>query len=158
MFNLKYLILLALISFCLQDKNCLVYFEKCEENDDIDDSINIGAGSVANCQYGVGNVCYRCKSGYIQSYDYTSCVQFPNCEDLEYGDNKKCSYCEDGYALSSDQSKCVKFDNCRKLEEGGAKCEECKYHFHVNKDGKCERTLCSSYDSKDVCVSCFDGY
>ena len=66
MFNLKYLILLALISFCLQDKNCLVYLETCEDKYD-----NIGAGSVANCQYGVGNMCYQCKSGYVVSHDLT---------------------------------------------------------------------------------------
>ena len=158
MFNLKYLIILALISFCFQDKNCLVYFEQCEDKYDNDDSINIGAGSVANCQYGVGNMCYQCKSGYVVSHDLTSCVQFPGCESLKYGDNTKCDYCEDGYALSSDQSKCVKFDNCIKLEEGETKCKYCKSHFHENKDGKCERTLCSSYDSKDVCMSCYNGY
>lgn len=119
----------------------------------------MGAGSVANCQYGEGNECYVCKYGYLLSDDLESCVQFPGCEDLKDGDNTKCRDCEDGYALSSDQSKCIKFEGCKKLVEGdNTKCDKCNDHFHLNKDGKCERTLCEIYDNKDVCEYCYSGY
>lgn len=161
MFNLKSLILIALITFCHQDKNCLVYFEECEPKYDINYSGSIGAGSVANCQYGVGNECYRCKSGYVDYNEGKSCVHFPGCESLTSEDKTKCSYCQYGYALTSDQTECVKFDNCNTLVDGDkTKCKTCNNYFKVDKDGKCERTLCSEYEStnSDVCSICYPGY
>lgn len=160
MFNLKSLILIVLITFCHQDKNCLVFLEECVITN-TGSSASMGAGSVANCQYGVGSNCYQCKSGYALSQDYKSCVQFSGCEYTVYGDNTKCATCSDGYALSDDKKECIKFDNCYRLVTGdNKKCDQCFDHYHPNKDGKCERTLCSVYEysNKDVCGTCFDGY
>lgn len=42
MFNLKYLLLLALISYTLQDSHCLVTVEYCEEKDDGEEKIDNG--------------------------------------------------------------------------------------------------------------------
>ena len=42
MFNLKYLLLLALISYTLQDSHCLVTVEYCEEEDDEEGKIDNG--------------------------------------------------------------------------------------------------------------------
>lgn len=86
MFNLKSLILIALITFCHKDKNCLVFLEECVITS-TGSSGSMGAGSVSNCQYGIGSNCYQCKSGYALSQDYKSCVQFSGCEYTEYGNN-----------------------------------------------------------------------
>lgn len=161
MFNLKSLVLIALITFCHQDKNCLTFIERCVTTSNTGNSGSMGAGSVANCQYGYGSQCYICKSGYARSYDGTSCVQFSGCEYTEIGDNTKCSDCLEGYVLTDNQKECIKFDNCYRLVAGdNTKCEECFDHYHPNKDGKCERTLCSHYEysNKDVCDTCFNGF
>ena len=69
MLDLKLLLLLNLLSFSLQDKNCLVKFEYCipnsgdsvpetEYKSDIDHSLN-----------GYGEECSTCEDGYALSYD-----------------------------------------------------------------------------------------
>lgn len=153
--NYQALILLSLISLCIQDKNCLVYFEYCKGKE-----VYTTTGSIDNCisysNYNNKEYCGECKSGYALSYDYTKCVSFENCNRLGSGENK-CDRCKEGYAISSD-GKCVKFDNCVELENGNnQKCKTCKDHFHPDSNGKCQRTLCSNYDG-NVCESCFEGY
>ena len=157
MSNLKYLLLMALISFSIQDDNCLINFEECYFEEEIPKT----SSSIENCidsyTYSGQEFCYKCKTGYALSYNMDQCKIFENCKYLE-SDDKKCESCEDGYALSYDQTQCIKFENCEKLEQGDKKCEECYYNFYPDKNGKCERTLCTDYDENYVCTSCYDGY
>ena len=46
MFKIQTLIFFALISFSLQDSNCLVYYEKCEEQEEA------YPVKIANCKFG----------------------------------------------------------------------------------------------------------
>ena len=157
--NFRACILLVLISLSIQDKNCLVYFEYCKDNEV---ETPVTTGSINNCilynNYDNQEHCGECKSGYAISYDSTKCISFENCYNLD-SEDKKCINCKEGYAISS-EGKCVKFDNCRELEDGNnQKCKTCvNSHFHPDSNGKCQRTLCSNYDDNDVCTSCFYGY
>ena len=64
MLNLKYLLLLTLISFSLQDSNCLINFEVCSEEDEAP----ITEGSIDNClYYDSDGTCDDCKAGYAKS-------------------------------------------------------------------------------------------
>ena len=75
-----------------------------------------------------------------------------------YAENGKCQSCEDGFAISYEKNSCISFQNCLSLEEGNKKCNQCRYYFHLNSEGKCERTLCQTYGAEDVCEECFPGY
>ena len=157
MSNLKYFLLLVLISFSLHDKNCLISYDRCLDGKD---ETPITTGSIENCQYyntyDNGATCYECKSGYVTSSDQKKCIAFPNCEGLS-DDNTKCSYCKEGYAVSNDGKSCKKFDNCMLLDVGDNKCKYCNYLYHLEENGECKRTLCINY-VKDVCQQCAEGY
>ena len=79
MLNLHLFILIALISFSIQDKNCLIYFERCKATEK---SITI-----PNC---ISNYidtyeeCRECKNGYIPSYDRKSCISLDPIEHCTY--------------------------------------------------------------------------
>ena len=77
-----------------------------------------------------------------------------HCINAEGGE---CRYCEEGFAVSYEKNKCISFQNCESLKSGNDKCNECRYYFHPNSEGKCERTLCQYYED-DVCQQCFEGY
>ena len=78
MFKLQTLILLALISFSLQDSNCLVYYQRCVEKEQ---SLKV---KIDNCKEGYLDLdgeeaCYECNSGYaIRVIDYKSCKKIEN--------------------------------------------------------------------------------
>ena len=92
---------------------------------------------------------------YPDNYEPTR-SSIPHCYDEE---NKLCLGCEDGYALSFDKKSCISFPNCEYLQQGDNKCEECEYYFHLNSEGKCERTTCLLYEDNDKdCKECFYGY
>ena len=205
MLNLKYLISLVLISFSLQDKNCLVYFERCEKRP---------STTISNCKNSYydsdGNgetteYCDECKDGYVLSNDGKNCIlivdpiqycleyysddennlecgicdtkhalsndrksctsvakQIENC--IRYsldGEGKLlCNECNNGYAFSNDGMSCKKFENCYKLAAGDKKCSICvdNSYFHLNEEGKCERTQCKTYDENNACTKCYGGY
>lgn len=159
MFNLKLLLLLALISFSLQDSHCLIIYEKCSTK--YEELQPKKAETIENCENEVededGTYCFECKKDYSPSNDGTKCISFPHCEYFEDGE-EKCEICEDGYALSYNKKECISFENCVQLGEGNNKCSRCIEYYHNNTAGKCERTLCSDYDENDVCTSCYDGY
>ena len=235
MLNLKSLILFVLISFSLQDNNCLIYFEKCkgkisiancisghsynngnngkteycekcadgyvssndgktcihiensiqyciEHSSNYEDKLicsecdtnhalsydkkSCGAvtNKIDNCiRYSLDSegklLCDECKTDYFPSYGGKSCIEFKNCGDFNNDEeNEYCEECNEGYALSDNGKSCEKFENCLKLAEGNKKCSDCVYNFHPNAEGKCERTLCKEYDTKNVCTECFGGY
>lgn len=161
MSNLKYLLLLVLISFSLQDNNCLISYESCDDGEDYEEETPITKGDIDNCLYyedDTGKKCEECKSGYAMSYDQKICKKFDNCRRLDHSDNTKCSYCKEGYVLSTDATKCIKLDNCWVIASDDEKCQTCYSHYHPNKKGICERTLCSDYDANDECKKCYDGY
>ena len=76
---------------------------------------------------------------------------------ISYDSSKeKCYACEGEYVVSSKQNSCLNFPNCKRLDSEDKKCEEC-YNFYLpNKEGKCERTLCASYNKDYGCSSCYD--
>ena len=72
--------------------------------------------------------------------------------------DKLCDDWKEGYALSFKKTKCIKFDGCEKLDNGNTKCKECCYHFHLEDNGICLRTLRSKYNDNNVCTRCHEGY
>ena len=156
MLNLKYLLILALISLGFLDDNCLVSFQVCDERN------AITSGSIKNCVYyyvdddSGDETCYECESGYALSYDEKQCIKFKDCLYLLDG-NQKCGECKSGFADSNDGT-CKNFDNCLRLEEGDQKCSECHEYYYPDENGICKWTLCSSFDEDNVCTRCYDGY
>ena len=152
MSNLKYLLLLVLIFFSIQDDNCLINFQVCDYDFE---ELTKTTGSIKNCVYydteSDEEICYKCKSGYAVTYDYKQCKKFDNCEILQSVDSK-CLYCNDGYALSYDETKCIKFENCEKLKQGDKKCEKCYDDFHPDENGICKKTSCFYYDENNLCA------
>ena len=188
MFNLKLLLLLTLISFSIQDSNCLITYDECDW-----EPTTKRAEKISNCAYEfvyVGETyCFECQKDYALSGDKKKCISFENCRYLDSedklcskcvdgyvlsnggskcipfphcdyleDDTEKCGRCEDGYALSYDQKECKSFEGCEQLAEGDNKCSRCQLYYHNNTEGKCERTLCLYYDDNDVCAICIDGY
>ena len=76
----------------------------------------------------------------------------------EEANGRECEECEEGFAISYEKNRCISFQNCISLEAGNNKCEECIDYFHPNSEGKCERTLCETYDANGVCQGCYGGY
>ena len=147
MLNLHLLILIALISFSIQDKNCLVYFESCKAT-----AITI---TITNCIYSdidpdeKVEKCYECKNGYVPSYDRKSCISTGNtiehCTNYysAYENQLRCSECDNGYVLSGDHTSCNTvenlIDNCISYESVGEDqiiCRECKIDYFRSYDTK----------------------
>ena len=89
MFNLKYILIISLISFTLQDSHCLVTSTEC-----YDEEPTTNAGGIANCEEAEKGVCYECVYGYALSSNQKSCIAFENCYILAEGDKncKECNY------------------------------------------------------------------
>lgn len=137
MLNLRALILIVLISFSLQDNNCLAYFESCEEKP--------YQVKIANCVEGYlddddEEICDYCKDGFYLSDDDKKCIEvankIANCQSYysSYDGQIKCSECSTNYALSNDGESCIEFKNCDYLNADG-KCEECNEGYAISYDG-----------------------
>ena len=81
MFNLKYILILSLISFTLQDSHCLVTSSACYDKEP-----STNAGGIANCKEAGEGVCYECDYSFALSSNQKSCISFPNCDNLAEGD------------------------------------------------------------------------
>ena len=62
MFNLKYILIISLISFTLQDSHCLVTSSACYDKEPTNNS-----GGIANCKEAGEGVCYECVYGFAVS-------------------------------------------------------------------------------------------
>ena len=62
MFNLKYILIISLISFTLQDSHCLVTSSACYDKEP-----STNAGGIANCKEADEGVCYECVYGFAVS-------------------------------------------------------------------------------------------
>ena len=174
MFKLKYLILLILISFSLQDNNCLVYFESCE--------VNYSTITITDCTSGYFyydenkekiEFCDECKNGYALSYDSKKCIyleipiQYCTYQYLDSEGQIFCSECEKTHALSYDRKSCTalpnQIENCISYflnNEGNSVCGECKDdYFRINFGKSCiEFKNCNHLYDSGKCESCNTGY
>ena len=140
MINLKTLVLLVLISFSLQDKNCLVYFGGCSKNKQ---TYKI---QIENCKEGyVDEVdlndyyCTECENGYFLSKRNSSCIHIDNPIDnclyySEYVDNV-CEQCEKDYAVSNGGK------SCKKVENPIEHCIQYSFYSETDKCKECEMVL-----------------
>ena len=128
MLKINTFLLLILISFSFQDKNCLAKHKACAEPEEEEEEEEVEL----NCKV---NNCVRCESA----------------------ESTTCYYCKDGFAITSDEQSCKSFQHCIRLEEGDEKCKECEYLFHPNDEGQCEKTFCTGYN-ENICINCIDGY
>ena len=164
MFNLKYLLLLALISYTLQDSHCLVTVEYCEKEDDGEEKID--NGGIDHCTSAGEGIYHHCEDGYAVSSNKKSCISFQNCYELEEGDKKckKCAYhyhqnsegncvgtlcqqydnkdvctkCFDGYYLKNNECKKITIPHCNSVDEKDeTKCTRCLWILADPVDGKC---------------------
>ena len=178
MLNLKSLILLICFSLSLQDNNCLVYFEYCEEKEE-EKPI-----SIAHCKDryfndngdGEQEYCYQCESNYAASNDRRSCIKVENpIEHCTYHylvseGVFSCSSCEKGYITSNDEKSCIKIekpiDHCASynlISEGEYSCNSCEVDFIPSDDRKsCKESKNCEYSyhdgEKSYCSSCKKGY
>ena len=173
MLNLHPLILVALISFSIQDKNCLIYFERCkatEKSITITNCISSNIDSYEKCD--------ECKDGYVVSYDRKSCISIENpIEHCTYyysssSENQlRCSECDNGYVPSDDQTSCNTvanlIDNCISYElagDGQIICRECKIDYFRSFDKKSciEFKNCNEFNNNEkdneYCEECNYGY
>jgi len=153
MFNLKYVLLLALISYTLQDIHCLATVEYCEEEED-DGKDDYDGGGITHCEYAEGGSCYNCEDGYAASYDRKSCISFQNCNYMEEG-NKKCSQCQSYYYPNS-EGQCER-TLCDNHDDNGM-CTHC-YSGYYLKNKECIKITipyCKEVDEKDdtKCIRC----
>ena len=124
MFKINTFLLLILISFSFQDKNCLAKYKACAEPEEEEEE----------------EVKPNCKVN--------------NCVVCESAESTTCYYCKNGFAITSDEQSCKSFQHCVRLEEGDEKCKECEKLFHPNDEGQCEKTFCTSYNENicEECV------
>ena len=135
MFNLKYLLLLSLISFSIQDSHCLITYSYC-----------LFESKIAHCSYEENNECVSCEDWYAISFDKKSCKPFQNCNQLAEGDNK-CYQCESYYSLNTD---------------GNCESERCSSGYYL-KDKTCQKIsipycITVSSNKETECTTCFPGY
>lgn len=124
MFKINTFLLLILISFSFQDKNCLAKYKECAEPEEEEEE-----EVEPNCKV---NNCIVCESA----------------------ESTTCYYCKNGFAITSDEQSCKSFQHCVRLEEGDEKCKECEKLFHPNDEGQCEKTFCTRYNESicEECV------
>ena len=177
MLNLKSLILLICFSLSLQDNNCLVYFEYCEEKEE-EKPI-----SIAHCKYNSfryygdeeQEYCKQCEKNYAVSYDKKSCIlvekPIDQCIDhrLDFEGKYYCSECENGYIVSYYQNCTIiekPIDHCTEhylISEGEYGCDRCEVDFILSDDRKsCKESKNCEYSyhngEKSYCSSCKKGY
>ena len=176
MLNLKCLILLVLISFSLQDKNCLIYFEKCEKPSTITISNCISGYSSNDENNELTEYCDECQVGYVPSYDMKKCIHIEN--SIQYciehssdsEDKLQCSKCDTNHALSNDRKSCStvpnQIENCISyslVSEDNSLCDECKTDYFLSYDRKSciEFKNCDDFNNNqdnEYCEECNNGY
>jgi hypothetical protein len=167
MLNLKYLILLFLISFSFQDQNCLITFKECEYTEPTKEI------KIQHCtdhyfdEDGENEIekCNECENGYVVSNDYKSCekVQTPTEHCIRYdrsGEYIYCDRCENNYVYSRGDNICVKFEYCNYLEDK-EHCGSCKEGYALSYD----KTSCISFKNcyqldkgNSKCNQCYSQY
>ena len=188
MFNLKYILIISLISFTLQDSHCLVTSSACYDKEPTNN-----AGGIANCKEAGEGVCYECVYGFALSSNQKSCISFQNCDNLAEGDKtcKECAYnfhlnskgqcerslcehydeesgicksCYPGYYLKNKECKKINIPHCLEVDElDEKKCTRCLKRLSEPVDGKCiaPKTWvigCKEYDTEGKCTKCKSNY
>ena len=146
---IKFILLLAIISFCYTKNHCLEVKKECL----------FYRSTVEHCLYGYGNICRKCEDNYSLSNDMTKCINVSNC--IEFDENEKCEIC-DLYNNFDSNGNCVK-DYCQIYQidnNGNSRCIQCYGGFILNNEDQCEKiniTNCD-YIENNVCTNCFLGY
>ena len=130
MFNLKYILIISLISFTLQDSHCLVTSSACYDKEPTNN-----AGGIANCKEAGEGVCYECVYGFALSSNQKSCISFPNCDNLAEGD-KTCKECAYNFHLNS-KGQCER-SLCEHYDEESGICKSC-YPGYYLKNKECKK-------------------
>ena len=156
MFKINTFLLLILISFSFQDKNCLAKYKACAEpeEEEEEEEPNCKVQNCVSCESAESTTCYNCKDGFAITSDEQSCKSFQHCERLEEGD-EKCKECE--YLFHpNDEGQCEK-TFCTGYNENI--CINCIDGYYLNAAKKCIKipiSECKQYDGKK-CTECLDG-
>ena len=143
MLNIKYILLLILVSFSYQAFKCLDPFKICNPYSN---------PSISHCKFGTYNQCLSCEENYSPNNDRTKCINVPNCR--YFDDQEKCLQCDYYYNFDSNGN-CVK-DYC--LTYSNKICIQCYPGFYL-KNQQCERIsipYCLSL-SEETCDDCAPG-
>ena len=142
MTKLQSLLLFALISFSLQDNNCLVYFEHCEINEQ---------SNIEHCKIGrirsikdeeEEEICNQCENNYVLSHDKKTCIllekPIEHCiYHFNYSDGTIiCEICEEGYRATNGDKNCTKYEK---------QIDHCTYEYY-------------KYKEELICDECEDEY
>lgn len=178
MLKIHILILLTLITFSIQDKNCLITFEECEDPniEHCKESYYSSNGNNERVVY-----CDECENGYYRSNDGTNCIRvetkIDNCIGYSYRGELYCKECNSGYAISSsDYKSCVKVETEKLIEhcisysysdEQGFLCEDCQDDYYPSNNKKSCKQIKNcvkfSYESSGsetnvICDYCKSGF
>ena len=143
MLNIKYNLLLILVSFSYQAFKCLDTIKVCNPYSN---------PSIPHCTLGASNQCLSCEENYSPSNDRTKCINVPHCS--YFDSQEKCSQCNFYYNFDSNGN-CVK-DYC--ITYHNKTCIQCYQGFYL-KNQKCERIsipYCLSL-SGETCSNCAPG-
>ena len=162
MLNLRTYLLLFLISFSFQDKNCLSSFRFCVSNSEYEQQ-PVENGSIENCNdYNEDDnqKCSECKDGYAHSSDYKKCISFPNCYILEEGGDK-CNICHRFFHPNANgqciRTLCATYNNDG---QGNENCDSCLDGYYLKAENQCEKipiSNCKEYDATNKrCKKCLD--
>ena len=156
MLDLKLLLLLNLLSFGLQDKNCLVKFEYCIPNSGVSVDESEYKSNIDHCESDYEGACSYCEDGYAVSYDKKKCISFQNCYSLDEGD-KKCFSCRNGF-LPNSNGQCER-STCS--AKSGDVCTSCHSGYYL-KDKKCQKITipyCQLMlaSNENECIECLEG-
>lgn len=162
MLNLRTFLLLFLISFSFQDKNCLLKFRTCVSNSDYEQQPEEN-GSIENCiEYDEDDnqLCKECKNGYARSSDKTRCISFPNCDILE-GGGDKCYKCH-RFFHPNGNGQCVRTlcENYNNYGQDNENCDSCYDGYYLNTENQCVKipiSNCRQYNAPTgTCTLCLD--
>ena len=145
--NIKYFLLLILLSYSYQSYQCLQSYKTCNF---------YNSPQIANCIIGMPNQCLECQENYSLSNDHSRCINVPNC--AHFDEEGNCEGCQNYYNFN-DEEKCVK-DYCMLYNPDNEEktCLQCYIGFY-KKDNECVRIpipYCQYGDDK-TCTSCATG-
>ena len=156
MFKINTFLLLILISFSFQDKNCLAKYKACAEPEEEEEEVepNCKVQNCVSCESAESTTCNHCKDGFAITSDEQSCKSFQHCERLEEGD-EKCKECE--YLFHpNNEGQCEK-TFCTGYNENI--CINCIDGYYLNAEKECIKipiSECNKYDG-EKCTECLDG-
>lgn len=81
----------------------------------------------------------------------------PTIQNCVFQPEDTCYQCKEGFVPSTNGKSCISSPYCEEIDEDDTKCKECEVSYYPNKNGQCERTLCSLYKD-NVCKECYPGY